>query len=201
MRYVQAVYPEASPDRAQVVQPSRPSGTGRDRDRPYRAARPSPAASSTSTVHRTRRSRSACESRCRPDARGHRRACRSLLAVRTDDNGSFRVFGLQAGEYIVIAQPPPVPTGRGRRVAAPGHLSTDVLSHGSLGSRGRQAPGSARRRHRSGRHRAPAVASGDGPRRARRRERSPRVRRSGQAAETGCADRERSPEPVHADGR
>ncbi len=33
------------------------------------------------------------------------------LGVRTDDNGSFRLFGLQAGEYIVVAQPPPVPTG------------------------------------------------------------------------------------------
>jgi hypothetical protein len=34
----------------------------------------------------------------------------SSLGLRTDDNGSFRLFGLQAGEYIVVAQPPPVPT-------------------------------------------------------------------------------------------
>jgi hypothetical protein len=33
------------------------------------------------------------------------------LNPRTDDNGSFRIFGLQAGEYIVMAQPPAVPTG------------------------------------------------------------------------------------------
>ena len=36
------------------------------------------------------------------------------LGARTDDNGSFRLFGLQAGEYIVVAQPPPVPTGAAR---------------------------------------------------------------------------------------
>ena len=29
----------------------------------------------------------------------------------TDDNGSFRLFGLRAGEYIVVAQLPPEPTG------------------------------------------------------------------------------------------
>jgi hypothetical protein len=30
---------------------------------------------------------------------------------RTDDNGSFRLFALQAGVYIVVAQPPPGPIG------------------------------------------------------------------------------------------
>jgi hypothetical protein len=35
-----------------------------------------------------------------------------LQAARTDDNGTFRLFGLPAGEYIVLAQAPPVPTGR-----------------------------------------------------------------------------------------
>jgi len=33
------------------------------------------------------------------------------LGARTDDNGSFRLFGLQAGDYIVVAQPPAAPTG------------------------------------------------------------------------------------------
>lgn len=36
--------------------------------------------------------------------------------VRTDDNGSFRLFGLQAGDYIVVAQPPPVPTSSARGI-------------------------------------------------------------------------------------
>lgn len=33
------------------------------------------------------------------------------LETLSDDNGSFRIFGLQAGEYIVVAQPPVIPTG------------------------------------------------------------------------------------------
>jgi Carboxypeptidase regulatory-like domain len=33
------------------------------------------------------------------------------LTARTDDNGSFRIFGLQAGDYIVVAQAPAIPTG------------------------------------------------------------------------------------------
>ena len=39
------------------------------------------------------------------------------LGVRSDDNGSFRLFGLQAGEYIVVAQPPPGPAGAVRAIA------------------------------------------------------------------------------------
>jgi hypothetical protein len=33
------------------------------------------------------------------------------LTARTDDTGSFRIFGLQAGDYIVVAQAPAIPTG------------------------------------------------------------------------------------------
>jgi Carboxypeptidase regulatory-like domain len=43
-------------------------------------------------------------------AAGRTRAAAGFGAT-TDDNGSFRLFGLRAGEYIVVAQLPPEPTG------------------------------------------------------------------------------------------
>ena len=110
MRYVFAVYPEASPEGPRSFSVSAGQAPPE-----ILIAMPRGAAISGRVVDEHGAPYSQVSITVRESlAAGRTRApagAPQLLVARTDDNGSFRLFGLQAGEYIVAAQPPPVPTG------------------------------------------------------------------------------------------
>jgi hypothetical protein len=112
MRYVHAVYPEASPDGPRSFSVSADRAPAE-----ILIAVPRGAAISGRVVDEHGAPYSQVSVTVRESlAAGRTRApagVPQLLAGRTDDNGTFRLFGLQAGEYIVVAQPPPAPAGPG----------------------------------------------------------------------------------------